>query len=393
MMHTCTILAHYAEIATKGKNRPLFVKRLARNIAQALEGLPLKNVRILPGRLWIQAKEGHFWDAEALKRLSHVYGLANFAPAVKVELSHEAIAKQAWALLEHRTYNTFRISARRAFKDLPFPSMELNRTVGAYVLQQRPCKVVMKNAEAEVHIEVMPDGAYVYAEKFQGPGGLPVGMSGTGCCLLSGGIDSPVAAARMQKRGLRLVFVHFHSHPYHTRASQEKAHDLAQVLARAQQKALVYNVPFGDIQREIVDQAPASLRVVLYRRCMVRIAERIAQETHAKALVTGESLGQVASQTLENMGVINAVAQMPVLRPLVGHDKSEIVEAAMRIGTYGISILPDQDCCTLFIPRNPETKARLHDVEKAESGLNIEALITDALARTEKQVVMPSWAQ
>jgi thiamine biosynthesis protein ThiI len=391
MLHTCTILAHYAEIATKGKNRPLFVKRLARNIAQALEGLPLRNVRILPGRLWIQAQPGQTWGPEALERLKHVYGLANMALAVKVPLSHEAINQQAWELLKNRTYSSFRISARRAFKDVPFPSMELNRTVGEYVLQQRPCKVAMKNADVEVHIEVMPDGAYMYAEKIQAPGGLPVGMSGTGCCLLSGGIDSPVAAARMQKRGLRLVCVHFHSHPYHTRASQEKAAALAQLLARAQQRMLLYNVPFGDIQREIVDKAPAPLRVVLYRRFMVRIAEKIAQEVHAKALVTGESLGQVASQTLENMGTINNVASFPILRPLVGFDKKEIMDAAMQLGSYPISILPDQDCCTLFMPRNPETKTRLHDVQEAEALLDIPTLITDALTRTEKQVYKASW--
>lgn len=390
-MKFSSIIAHYSEIALKGKNRPYFEKRLSTNIKRAMKGLPLDKVILLKGRLWLTALEGEHFDERTIARLKTVCGLADFSPTIRVPLDWTAIKEAALSLVQDRQYETFRVSARRSFKDLPFPSQEVNLEVGGYILQHKPAKVRMKGADLEVYIEIMPNGAYLYVDKHQGLGGLPVGSSGSVVCLLSGGIDSPVAAFRMQRRGVHVVFVHFHSHPFHTRASQEKALDLAEILTKYQHKATLYLVPFGELQSKIVEDAPAELRVILYRRFMMRIAEKIAAQDGAKALLTGESLGQVASQTLENIMAINDVATIPVLRPLIGYDKQEIVEQAQKLGTYEISILPDQDCCTLFIPRSPETRAKLPIVERAESTLDIDALVQDALARTERQEIVANW--
>jgi thiamine biosynthesis protein ThiI len=234
-----------------------------------------------------------------------------------------------------------------------------------------------------VAIEILPDGAYLSAGKLAGAGGLPVGVTGRGVVLLSGGIDSPVAAYRMMRRGLRVDFVHFHSYPLVSAASREKACDLAAHLTRYEARSTLMLVPFADVQRAIVARAPRPLRVVLYRRFMLRIASALAAQLGAQALVTGESLGQVASQTLENMTVIERAASLPMFRPLVGMDKNEIINEARRLGTFETSILPDQDCCSLFIPAHPETRARLDQVEAAEALFDVAQMVDDAVRRTE----------
>ena len=236
----------------------------------------------------------------------------------------------------------------------------------------------------DVHIEVLPDRVFYSLDKLPGPGGLPSGTSGNAMCLLSGGIDSPVAAYRVMKRGCRVRFVHFHAYPILSHASQEKVQEIAELLTRHQLSSRLYVVAFGELQQRIVVSAPPPLRVVLYRRLMVRIAERLARTCRAKALVTGESVGQVASQTLENLAVINDVTTLPVLRPLIGSDKEEITNEARALGTYPISIIPDQDCCTLFTPRNPATKARRAVVERAEADLPIAEMVDAAVAGVER---------
>src|SRR5258706_1358721 len=231
------------------------------------------------------------------------------------------------------------------------------------------------NAEFTVTVEILPRDGFLGFNKLPGAGGSPVGASGRVASLISGGFDSPVASYRMMQRGCRLVFVHFHSAPYQDKPSQEKVRDLVALLTRHQFKSRLYMVPFGEIQRQIVAAVARPLRVVLYRRMMLRIGEAIARKEKAKALVTGESLGQVASQTLDNMAVIQQAAQLPILRPLVGMDKQEIVDQARRIGTFDISAVPDQDCCQLFVPKHPATKARYDEVEADEAKLDLQALL------------------
>ncbi len=390
-MHPAGLIVHYAEVATKGRNRPKFLQRLALNIEAALAGLPVGPVRRLSGRFWLPCRAEV--DLALLgERLATVYGIASYSPAVRAPLQLEELKAKAATLVEGRSYRTFRVSARRVFKDQPLGSQEVNREVGAHLVAVHPATVQLDAPELQVYIEMLPDGAYLYVDKLPGPRGLPVGMTGRVTCLLSGGIDSPVAAARMQRRGCRVTLVHFHSHPFLSRASQEKARELGAHLARAQGEALLHLVPFGELQRAIVTAAPPPLRVVLYRRFMVRLAGALAARDGARALVTGESLGQVASQTLSNLVVIDAAAPLPILRPLIGMDKQEIIDEATRLGTYQTSIQPDEDCCTLFVPRDPETHAKLAEVERAEEQLAVAALVDAALARTEEVRLRAPWA-
>jgi tRNA uracil 4-sulfurtransferase len=385
------LIVHYDEIAIKGRNRPRFLKRLSDNLRQALRGLPVAEIKRMSGRIWVRAKPGETLGAEAIARVRTVFGVSNFAAVQRCDLDMDAIKALAWEMLKSRSYESYRVRARRAFKTIPLTSQQVNEEVGSYLMQQRPAKVKLSGADVEVHVELMPHAAFVYVDKHAGLGGLPVDVSGTVGCLLSGGIDSPVAAFRMQRRGLRQVFVHFHSAPFHTRASQEKALELAQVLARHQYHAVVYLVPFGELQRTIVEQAPAPFRVLLYRRFMLRIAAKLTRKDGARALVTGESLGQVASQTLRNMAVINAAAPLPVLRPLVGYDKSEIISQAQALGTFETSIQPDQDCCMLFMPKEPETRGHLPLVEAAEEALDVDGLCAAAIEKTERREVLAPW--
>jgi thiamine biosynthesis protein ThiI len=281
-----------------------------------------------------------------------------------------------------RPFRTFRITARRAFKTFPLTSVELNRALGAHVLARRPdVRVDLHHADVEVHVEVLPAEAFIYCDRRAGAGGLPVGSSGTVAALLSGGIDSPVAAWRMMKRGCRVVFVHFHSVPYLPDTSQRKARELVERLTPWQYFSRLYLVPFGDIQRDVVLAVPPHARVTIYRRLMVRIAERLARSAGAAALVTGDSLGQVASQTLENLASIEAAADLPVLRPLIGMDKLEITAQAQALGTFEISIEPDADCCTLFVPRHPGTRITRDEATAIERRLDVEALVAAGIER------------
>jgi thiamine biosynthesis protein ThiI len=292
----------------------------------------------------------------------------------------DAIAAQILDDLGERCVSTFRVSAKRADKRFPLTSPELEREVGGRIKEARGWTVNLAKPELTIHVEALTEEAFYYFDKEPGAGGLPAGTSGRVACLLSGGIDSPVAAWRLMRRGCRVTFVHFHSYPILSRASQEKARELVALLTKFQYDSRLFLVPFGEIQQRVVLAVAPPLRVVIYRRLMMRIAEAIARRSRAQALVTGEVVGQVASQTLENLSAINAVVRMPVLRPLVGLDKDEITAEAQRLGTFPISIIPDQDCCTLFTPRHPATKARMPDVERAEAGLPIEDIVNEALA-------------
>jgi len=291
----------------------------------------------------------------------------------------EDLRAAALTCVAGRVFDTFRVRCKRADKTFPLTSPEICREIGEDVRRATGAAVDLEGAEMTIDVEVLTREILLSVEKVAGPGGLPVGSSGHVVALLSGGIDSPVAAARLMRRGCRVSFVHFHSVPYLDRTSQDKARELAHLLTRHQYRSGLYLVPFGDVQREIVAQVRRPSRVVLYRRMMVRIAEAIARRIGAEALVTGESVGQVASQTLPNLATIDAVASMPVLRPLIGSDKNEIIAEAERLGTYSISIIPDQDCCQLFVPRHPSTRTSAEEAITGEASLDVDRLCLQAV--------------
>jgi tRNA uracil 4-sulfurtransferase len=375
-----SVVVHYQEIALKGNNRPWFVARLARNLRQATADVGVREVRVLMGRIEMTLGQSAEWPA-VRERVGRVFGVANFARAGRAPLDVDRIAAAILADLDGLPDpRTFRVSARRADKRFPLTSPEIEREVGGRIKEARGWKVDLGDPALTIHVEALTNDAFYYFGKEPGPGGMPVGVSGKVACLLSGGIDSPVAAWRLMRRGCRALLVHFHSYPILSRASQEKARELARLLAQYQFHSRLFLVPFGDIQQQVTLSVPPPLRVVIYRRLMMRIAERIAGENRALALVTGEVVGQVASQTLENLTSINEVVSMPVLRPLIGMDKDEITAEAQRLGTYPVSIIPDQDCCTLFTPRHPATKARPREVESAEATLPIDEIVNRATA-------------
>ena len=376
-----SIIVHYQEIALKGRNRPWFVARLVRNLREAVKDLDVTAVRVLMGRIEVVLGPSADWTT-IKERLGRVFGVANFARAGRAALDVDAIAAEILRDIqatEAPDPRSFRVSARRADKRFPLTSPQIEREVGGRIKEARGWHVDLGDPELTIHVEALTGESFYYFGKERGAGGLPVGASGRVVCLLSGGIDSPVAAWRMMRRGCRVLFVHFHSYPILSRASQEKARELARLLTQFQYRSRLLLVPFGELQQRVVLSVAPPLRVVIYRRLMMRIAERIAQQHRAQALVTGEVVGQVASQTLENLNAINEVVTLPVLRPLIGTDKDEITAEAQRLGTYPISIIPDQDCCTLFTPRHPATKARKRDVIAAEAVLAIDEMIGQAI--------------
>ena len=374
-----SIIVHYQEIALKGKNRPWFISKLVGNLRHATSDLDVKRVQALMGRIEVVLGPTAKYE-EVADRIRRVFGIANFCQATSVRPDIDAISDAILGDLGDLNPSTFRVAVRRADKRFPMRSPEIEREVGGRIKLAKNWKVDLSNPELKIHIEMLTDEAFYYFAKDKGPGGLPSGASGKVACLLSGGIDSPVAAWRMMKRGCTVLLVHFHSYPFLSRASQDKVKEIAELLTTYQQRARLFMVAFGEIQRQVVLAVPAPYRVVIYRRLMMRIADRIARQHHARALVSGEVIGQVASQTLENLTVIANATTLPVLRPLVGMDKEEIVEQAKAIGTYDISIVPDQDCCQLFTPKHPATKADLKEIEEAESALPIEEFV-EAAAR------------
>ena len=372
------------ELSLKGRNRPQFVSQLAANIRRALAPFGPQDVRKIPGRL-VLLFEKNADAARIREQLSFMPGIAYSMPVWRGASDMETLAAKIAAALSRRTIGSFRVTARRQEKTFPLRSQEIQQRLGAMLAARLGAKVDLHHPELTVFIEVLYGGALYFGfEKIAGIGGLPVGSSGTTVSLLSGGIDSPVASWMLMRRGCRAVFVHFHSYPYVSAASKEKAIALARILDRFQQDSRAYLVPFGDIQKKIVLTAPAPYRVLLYRRMMVRIAERIAREENARALVTGESVGQVASQTLENIAVVEDAATLPTLRPLAGMHKEEIIARAKTIGTYDISIMPDEDCCALYVPKHPATKARVEELRKAETALDIATLVAQGIAHAEK---------
>ena len=374
------LLAHYQEIALKGQNRPWFIRHLASNIRDALVGLDVGAVKLPMGRIEIEL--GPDADVVAARaRLRQVCGLANFAVAGTAAPDVDAITSAVLRdLPRDRDVPSFRVEVRRAHKQFPMASPDAERAIGSRVQDETGWRVDLSDPAFTVWVEIVPRRAYYYFDKEPGAGGLPVGTGGRVLVLLSGGIDSPVAAWRMIRRGCHATFVHFHGHPFTSHASIDKVRELVGLLAPYQLGAHVMFVPFGELQRQVTMTVPGALRVVIYRRLMMRIAARLARTVHARALVTGDVVGQVASQTLDNLAVIGAATELLTIRPLVGMSKEEITTEAIALGSYPISILPDDDCCTLFTPRHPATRARPAEVENAERSLPLAEMVSAATA-------------
>jgi len=377
-----TIVVHYKELALKGGNRPWFIRTLVRNLKIALSGLDVE-VRALMGRLEIQLGADD-WN-EARDRIAHVFGIANFSHANRGPHDFDALASAILRDLGDRQAESFRVSATRADKRLPFTSPQVEREVGGLIKVAKGWRVDLDEPALTIHVEMLPEGAFYFFGKEPGAGGLPTVTGGRVACLLSGGIDSPVAAYRMMRRGCLVLFIHFHSYPILSRASQEKVREIAALLTQYQQRSRLLLVPFGELQQQIVLSVPQEMRVIMYRRLMMRIADRLARRWRARALVTGEVIGQVASQTLDNLTAIADASGLEILRPLVGMDKDEITAEAERIRTFPISIIPDQDCCTLFTPRHPATRARLDHVLELERALPVDDMVAAAVRAAVKE--------
>ena len=373
-------IIHYSEIGLKGKNRPFFEKQLIDNIQLAFKDEKVK-VKRISGRLILEAE---IEQELAIKTLQYVFGIKSIIPVVQTDIDVKKIGDVAVEFMKDLEGETFKVTTKRSNKSTPFTSQELSAEVGGMCLDAYPkWSVKMKNADKLVYIEIVEKWGFVGVEKIAGSGGLPVGVSGTVLCLLSGGIDSPVAAWRMMRRGCDVKFIHFHSHPYTDQASVDKVKELADLLGPWQRKTEVHLIPFLDIQKQIVTDTKSEYRVVLYRRFMFRIAEVVAKQVKALGLVTGENLGQVASQTLENMSTITDVVDIPIYRPLISYDKEEIIKEAERIGTYELSIIPHGDCCSLFTPRSPVTRSNSGVADGEEGKMDVDGVIEDAMGKVE----------
>jgi len=382
-----TILCHYAEVGLKLGNRRFFENWLRQNIKAALNRtIPNKKftVQRLYGRIMIELDDDPIINQEEITQaLSNTFGLAYFAFAKYVAQEIKGIREMALAALQDKEFDTFKIKTRRPDQQFLFTAQQVNEDVGAFILSKMDKTVQLKDPDITCYIDIVQGAVYIYTEKIPGPGGLPTGANGKVVGLLSGGIDSPVASILAMKRGAAVTFVHFHSVPLTTEESIEKVKQITTVLSHYQSRIHLYLVALTPIQKEIMVKTKEKYRIILYRRFMFRIAEIIAHKEKARALVTGESLGQVASQTLDNIAVIEAVNSMPILRPLIGLDKLEIINLAKDYGTYDISILPDQDCCSLFLPKSPATKAKKQFIEAEEENLAVDNLVQDAIDSIE----------
>lgn len=384
-MKTDLYLLKYGELALKGLNKPVFERKLLSNIKERLLKIGEFDAFAAQSTIYVEPKKEVSVE-ETLAELKRVFGVANICPATRCEKNLDAIEKTAVALLSEQETagKTFKVEAKREDKSFPLNSPQLCAEIGGRILSHIPhLKVDVHNPDITVQIEIRRE-AYVYTRKISGAGGMPVGTNGKATILLSGGIDSPVAGYMIAKRGVTLEAVHYHSHPYTSDRAKQKVIDLAQIMSKYCGKMRVHIVPFTDIQLEIIDKCPKVLLTVIMRRMMMRIAEMIAEQTGGQALVTGESIGQVASQTMESLAATDSVVSRPVFRPLIGMDKEEIVKISKKIETYETSILPFEDCCTIFVPKHPKTKPTLSELMEAEKLLeNFEERLFEAVKNEE----------
>ncbi len=378
-------ICHYGEIGLKGRNRSYFEKLLITNLRKTLKSAldkPAFKIEHLSKRIVITF-DNDMDDPTVTSALKNVVGLVHFSPIKTSSLDINEMTRVCLSLFENKNFESFVIRTKRVKKDFPLLSMEISQILGAAVLEKYGKRVRLHDAEVTCRVEVLDDQALLYTDRQKGAGGLPMDSSGKTLVMLSGGIDSPVAAYYVMKRGARCDFIHFHSYPYTKKVSQEKVKDLASVLNKFQFHSRLFMVPFAETQQEIVLNCPENLRVVMYRRFMLRVAETLANQLNIPAIVTGDSLGQVASQTLQNMRAVEEVAVLPVLRPLIGMDKDDIMRVAREIGTFDISALPHDDACARLMPKNPAIRANIRSVHESEKALDIEALVQRDLSQTE----------
>ena len=386
MEEVTRVLATTSEISLKGGNRRWFERTLTDNVRKALSDLPVASVTRPAWRVLITFKKSVPF-AEAVRRLTAVFGIGAIMAVEHAGHTIEDLQTHLGPLLENMTPSSFAIRCQRSEKRFPMTSPEIERALGTFVQDRTGWPVNLSSPVLTIHVLVDENGLFTWTQRVNGPGGLPVGVGGRATCLISGGIDSPVAAYLLMKRGMRFDFVHFHSVPRTDPASLEKVEDLIKILIRYQGPARLAMVPLLPIQEEIAARCPAELRVLLYRRFMLRLAESTSQRVRSDALITGESLGQVASQTIQNLRAVESVATMPVLRPLIGLDKPEIIAIARRMGTYETSILPHFDCCSFLLPDKPATRSTATELDAAESTLDVDALVAEALESTEVRMI------
>lgn len=380
------LIVKYGEIGVKGKNRYIFENKLIKNVKNILKPIGKFNVYKEYGRIYVDL-DGYDYE-EVVEEVRKVFGIVGVCPAVRAEKDYNLLKELALKMLEEKIeqgYKSFKVDSRRGDKDFKLTSQEMSLDIGGYLVSQVKDKIAVdvRNPEVKIHCELRQNHVMVYSDTIPGYGGLPLGTNGRAMSLLSGGIDSPVASWMVAKRGMELECIHFHSYPFTSEKSQEKVRDLAQILAKYCGRVRLHKVNMLEIQKSIGLNCKDEEMTIISRRFMMRIAERVAESRHCDALITGESIGQVASQTIQGLTCTNASVKMPVFRPLIAMDKTEIIEVAQKIGTFETSILPEEDCCTVFSPKKPVTKPKLDRIEKSENKLDVEKLIQDAIDNIE----------
>jgi thiamine biosynthesis protein ThiI len=388
-----TYIVRYGEVALKGMNKPYFERMLIDRIRKVLKKYPKIEVNREDGLIVVRTPNNISQDL-IINEISKVFGVNSISPAIEVESDMETIGKAAIDYMLHlikgKDIKTFKVEAKRSDKTFPLQSPEIAKQIGAEILIAcKVLKVDVHNPECRIFIHVRRKRTFIYEQKIPTFGGLPLGTNGKGLVLLSGGIDSPVAAFMMAKRGMRIEAVHYHSYPYTNERAWEKVKELAQILSIYCGKIIIHSINLLPIQEQIVQHCPEEELTILIRRFMMKIAERIARETDCLMLITGENLGQVASQTAEALVVTDEAVHMPVMRPLIAMDKVDIMEKARQIGTYDTSILPYEDCCTVFLPKHPKTKPKIKTILKSEKNIDVEALINAALEQKEIVIIYP----
>ncbi len=384
---TNVILIRYGEIMLKGLNRPIFENKLISNIRKELNDLGKIKIIKSSGRIFIEPEYNTFDYTKALNKLTKIFGIVSVSLVWKIETNYETIKEKSILLvreiLDKNEYNSFKVETKREDKNFPYKSPEISSNIGAFILDNIPSlKVDVINPDFILYIEVR-DNSYLYFKKIPGVSGMPVGTNGKALVLLSGGIDSPVAAWMIAKRGVKIEAIHFYSYPYTSERAKEKVIELTKLISKYCNKIKLHIVPFTQIQLEINSKCPSEVTTIVLRRIMMNISEKLAKNIGAKALVTGESLGQVASQTIESLFVTNEVVDMPVFRPLIGMDKNEIIDIAKKIDTFETSILPYEDCCTVFVAKHPITRPDLDKIKKYEQKLDLDKLISDAMSEIQ----------
>ncbi|HBG1614438.1 tRNA 4-thiouridine(8) synthase ThiI [Clostridioides difficile] len=380
------LIVKYGEIGVKGKNRYIFENRLIRNIRNMLKPIGRFNVYKEYGRIYVDLEDYDY--EEVIEEVRKVFGIVGVCPGIRAKKDYDTLKEIALKMLEEKIeagYKTFKVESRRGDKSFGLTSQEMSMDIGGYLLSKvgDRINVDVRNPEVKIKCEYREFHTMVYSDTIPGYGGLPLGTNGRAMSLLSGGIDSPVATWMVAKRGMEVEAVHFHSYPFTSERSQEKVKDLAKILAKYCGRVRLHKVNILEIQKAIGENCNEEEATILSRRFMMRIAQRLSEKRHCDALITGESIGQVASQTIQGLTCTNAVVDLPVFRPLIAMDKSDIVDIAKKIGTFETSIVPEEDCCSVFSPRKPVTKPRLEKIEKSETALDIEKLVQDAIDKIE----------